>query len=226
MTGNRRGGWSVGVLAGRAATDGCTTTLTVWHYGSAMGASAGEVRLRNLEERGALTVVDAVTMVWVPGTPEPRVGRLHSRTGAGGRRGAVLGALAGTLVLAPEAPTAGGSIGALAGMLQHTGIDEPFLEEIKRRLTPGTSALLVLSENADLDAIRPVLERGRSRGDVTLMHAVLRADAPSSLREVLSALPSHPPGSPVSGDPSGAHPPVPSPRDDRPGRSPRHKEKP
>jgi len=155
-----------------------------------MGASAGELRLRSLEERRALTVIDAITLVWMPATPEPRVGRLRSRSGAGARRGAVLGALAGALVLAPAAGAAVGSgVGALAGRLHHTGIDEAFLAEMEARLVPGTSALLVLSENADLDAIRPFLERGRSRGDVTLMHAVLRDDAPQTLRDLLGVLP-------------------------------------
>jgi len=170
-----------------------TTTLTVWHYDSAMGASAGEVRLRDLEERGALSVIDAVTVVWMPATPRPRIGRLRSRAGAGARRGAVLGAIAGALVLAPAAGAAAGAgIGAVAGRLRHTGIDEAFLHEIESRLVPGTSALLVLSENADLEAIRPFLERGRSRGDVTLMHAVLHEDAPQALRELLDASPSSP----------------------------------
>jgi uncharacterized membrane protein len=104
------------------------------------------------------------------------------------------------LVLAPAAGAAAGAgVGALAGRLRHTGIDTAFLEEIKTRLEPGTSALLVLSENVDLDAIRPFLERGRSRGDVTLMHAVLREDAPDTLRELLGGLPSSPPDPSASG---------------------------
>ncbi len=192
------------------------TTLTVWHYDSAMGAAAGELRLRTLEERGALTVIDAITVVWMPHTPHPRVGRLHSRTGTGARRGAVLGAFAGALVLAPIAGAAAGAgAGALAGRLRHAGIDDAFLEEIKQRLTPGTSALLVLSENADLDAIRPFLERGRSRGDVTLMHAVLRDDAPDTLRELLDTMPSFDADPPTSDEPA-APPEAPSPRADRP----------
>jgi uncharacterized membrane protein len=169
-----------------------TITLTVWHYTSAMGASAGELRLSNLEQRGALTVIDAITLVWMPGTPNPRVGRLHARTGAGARRGAVLGALAGALVLSPVAGAAAGAgVGAFASRLRHTGIDVEFLEEMEKRLVPGTSALLVLSDNADLDAIRPFLERGRSRGDVTLMHAVLSDDAPRALHEMLDNVPSY-----------------------------------
>ncbi|WP_432479925.1 DUF1269 domain-containing protein [Nocardioides sp. GXQ0305] len=155
-----------------------------------MGAAAGEVRLRNLEERGALTVIDAVTVLWMPHAPRPRVGQLRSRTGQGARRGAVLGGLVGALVLVPVAGAAAGAgVGALAGRLRHTGIDTAFLEEIKARLAPGTSALLVLSQDADLEAIKPFLERGRSRGDVTLMHALLSEDAPDTLREVLGSMP-------------------------------------
>jgi len=201
--------------------------LTVFHYDSAMGASAGELRLRDLEERGALTVIDAITLVWMPATPKPRVGRLHARAGVGARRGAVLGALAGALVLAPVAGAAAGAgVGALAGRLRHTGIDEAFLEEMGRRLVPGTSALLVLSANADLDAIRPFLERGRSRGDVTLMHAVLRDDAPQALREMLETLPSLTSDSPVSLEPANAESPAPAPPEAPSGRSRPSKETP
>jgi uncharacterized membrane protein len=195
------------VPAGKDAGDLSATTLTVWHYNSAMGASAGEVRLRDLEERGALTVIDAITVLWMPAALKPRIGRFRSRTGARARRGAVLGGLAGTLVLAPVAGAAvGAGVGALADRLRRTGIDEAFLEEIERRLVPGSSALLVLSENADLDAIRPILERGRSRGDVTLMHATLGDDAPQSLRDLLALVPSYPsdPATPEDLEPSGS----------------------
>jgi uncharacterized membrane protein len=169
-----------------------------------MGAATGELRLRTLEERRALSVIDAITVVWMPHTPHPRIGRHHSRTGTGARRGAVLGALAGALVLAPAAGAAAGAgVGALAGRLRRTGIDDAFLEEMKTRLAPGTSALLVLSEDADLDAIRPFLERGRSRGDVTLMHAVLSDDAPVALRDLLAGMPSAPPDPADPSDPRG-----------------------
>ena len=194
--------------------DPAATSLTVWHYDSAMGAAAGELRLRNLEERGALTVIDAITVVWMPHTPHPRVGRLHSKTGAGARRGAVLGAFAGALVLAPAAGAAAGAgVGALAGRLKDTGIDDAFLEEMKARLVPGTSALLVLSRDADLDAVRPFLERGRSRGDVTLMHAALSDDAPDALTELLDTMPSY------ASEPTASEEPTDEPSDEPPSAS-------
>ena len=70
-------------------------TLTVWHYDTPMGAEAGEVRLKALQEHGALTVHDAVTVAWMPGAHQPHVGHFrHATSGAAGK-GSVLGALGG-----------------------------------------------------------------------------------------------------------------------------------
>ncbi len=57
------------------------------------------------------------------------------------------------------------------------GIDRTLLQEVKEALAPGTSALVVLSSDADLDAIRPFLDRG----DSVLIHAELSEDAPELL---------------------------------------------
>jgi uncharacterized membrane protein len=163
-----------------------TTTLTVWLYDSAMGAAAGEVRLKDLQQQGAITVVDAVTVTWVPGAHEPRVGHLRHETTSAATRGSVLGALVGSLLLTPVVGAAAGAgIAALAQKVRGSGIDDAFLEELKANLSSGTSALLVLSSDADLDVVRPFVERGLARGDVRLMHAWLPDDAPEALRTLV-----------------------------------------
>jgi uncharacterized membrane protein len=208
----------------RQATGG-PTALTVWHYDSAVGAEAGEVRLHDLENREALTVIDAITVAWMPNAAQPRVRQVTSPTRRGARRGAVLGALVGALALAPVAgATAGAGVGALVGRLGRAGIDDAFLQEMKRRLAPGTSALLVLSKDADLDEIRPLLERGRSRGHVTLLHAVLGDEGSDALRELLATMPSFPVDSSASGEPAVLRSPLPSQEPAPSGRSPRPKE--
>jgi uncharacterized membrane protein len=165
-------------------------TLTVWVYDSAMGAAAGEVRLKVLQQQGALTVHDAVTVTWVPGAHEPRLGHLRHETSAAASKGSVLGALLGSLVLAPFlGAAAGASVGALAQRLRGTGIERDFLEQVHQRLRPGTSALVVLSSGADVDAVRLVIERGRARGDVTLLLADLADDAPEALVDLLRTSP-------------------------------------
>jgi uncharacterized membrane protein len=146
-----------------------------------MGAAAGEVRLKSLRQRGALRVHDAITVSWMPGAHQPRIGHLRRETSAAAARSSVLGGLVDLVFLGP-------GVAALVTRLRGTGIDLGFLEELKARLHAETSALLVLSSDADLDVVRPAIERGLVRGDVTLMHALLPGDAPELLRAAVREL--------------------------------------
>src|SRR4051794_37057943 len=115
-----------------------------------MGAVAGEVRLKGLEQQGGLTVLDAITLTWMPGSDQPQIGHLRHKTGSAAGKGSVLGAVVGTLVLAPVVGAAAGAgVGALVERLRGTGLDETVLTDIRDQLRPGTSALLVLSRDAD-----------------------------------------------------------------------------
>jgi len=75
-----------------------TTTLAVWHYDTAMGAAAGEVRLKDLQQQGAVRVVDTITVTWVPGAEEPHLGHLLRHGAASIARASMLGALVGSLL--------------------------------------------------------------------------------------------------------------------------------
>jgi uncharacterized membrane protein len=93
------------------------------------------------------------------------------------------------LVLAPVAGAAAGAgVATIAQRLRGTGIDQDFLESVTSQLAPGTSALLVLSSEAKLDDVRTTIERGIARGDVTLLHAELADDAPSTMRDLVRDL--------------------------------------
>jgi uncharacterized membrane protein len=177
-------------VAARAAG----ATLTIWIYDSALGAAAGEVRLKKLQERNALQVHDEVTVTWMPGAHQPRIGHLRHETSATATRDSVLGGLVGLIFLAPETRAAGAGLAALAQRLRGTGIDQEFLEEVKAHLRPETSALVVLSGHADLDEVRPVIERGLARGDVVLMHALLHDAAPEILHAAVRELQDRSPG--------------------------------
>lgn len=163
-------------------------TLTVWIYDSAMGAAAGQVRLKDLRERDALQVHDAVTVTWMPGAHRPRIGHLVYETSAIATRGSVLGGLVGLVFLEPATEGAQAGIAALARRLRGVGIDQTFLEDMTAQLRPETSALLVLSGHADLDEVRPVIERGLARGDVVLMHVQLPDNGPELLSEAVLEL--------------------------------------
>ena len=171
-------------------------TLTAWLYDSPMGAVAGEVRLKDMEARGALTVLDAITLTWVAGADQPKIGHLRHKTGSAVGKASVLGAVVGSLVLTPVVGAAAGAgLGALAQRLKGTGIDEHLLTDIQEQLRPGTSALLVLSRDADFDVLMPFIQRGRARGDVTLIRSDLSEGAPQALQDLLDDL-GRPPGPP------------------------------
>jgi uncharacterized membrane protein len=154
------------------------TALTVWRYDTAFGADAGEVRLKALEERGRVVVHDAALISWLPGATTPRVRAVRHRTAGAASKGGIVGGLLGTLVLAPAAgAAAGAAVGALAQKLRGSGIESGFLEEVQQALGPGTSALVLLTSDADPDAVR----QWAARGDCQLIQADLDPEAAARL---------------------------------------------
>lgn len=165
------------------------TSLTVWIYDSAPGAAAGEVRLKDLAEHGGARILDAITVTWMPGAEAPLLGHLRHQTVGAATKGSLIGALIGALLLAPAVGAGvGAGAAALAQRLRDTGIDQALLDQVRERLVPGTSALVILSSDHDLGAVGSMLERGRERGDVHLLHAALSAEAPAALQALLRDL--------------------------------------
>jgi uncharacterized membrane protein len=165
------------------------TALTVWRYDTPFGAEAGAVRLKSLAERKVLTVHDAITIAWMPQAREPVIGHLKHSTAATAGKGSVLGGLVGMVVLAPLAGAAvGAGIATAAARLRKSGIDDEFVKELGSQLTPGSSALLVLSSDGNLDELRPAMERELERGDVVLLHAELSEDAPLAIVEAMEEI--------------------------------------
>jgi uncharacterized membrane protein len=48
----------------------------------------------------------------------------------------------------------GAGVGALAGHFADTGIDRDFIEAVQNKVTPGTSALFLLSDHAAMGRIK------------------------------------------------------------------------
>lgn len=156
--------------------------MTAWIYDSPMGAAAGEVRMWDLREQGVILVQDAVTVTWVGGAHRPRIGHLRHQSELVLGRGAVLPTIVRFLLRPSLDP------GDLATLLQGSGIDRHFLETVRSALVPGTSALMVLSSTATLDDVRPTIERGLARGDVSLIHVWLTPSALDILRRAAQSL--------------------------------------
>ena len=157
-------------------------TLSVWVYDSPRGAAAGKLRLERLSQRGAVTVVDVATVTWVRGAHRPRIGRPHVDPGFSATRRSPLEVLLGRLMF--PGPDTADNARELGRDLAGTGLGEDFLRELGESLVPDASALVVLSREVDFGEVRLVIERGRARGDVRLLHALLADDGITRLEEL------------------------------------------
>lgn len=160
------------------------TSLTAWLYDRIMGASDAEVWLRDLQDRDALTVHDAITLTWFPGAAEPQIGHVSHRTRSAAVKGSLLGGLLGILVLNPVAGAVAGAASASAiQRLRQAGIGDDVLERVVEHLAPGKSALVVLSSDGDPGAVAAAVQHGNP----TLVYAELDDDIAEELRQILGA---------------------------------------
>src|SRR3954447_27042804 len=130
-------------------------TLTVWKFADPAGAGSVLKTLTELEKHGHVDVYDGAVVSWEPGAKKPRTTQLRSTAGAGALGGVFWGFLFGLIFFVPLLGAAvGAATGALAGSLTHIGIDEGFIKEVREKITPGTSALFVLTSDAVMDKVR------------------------------------------------------------------------
>jgi uncharacterized membrane protein len=159
-------------------------SLTVWRFPTPLGVEAGELQLRRLEEQGALTVHDAVTVIWMPGAEQPEVRRVRHRAAGAAGKGTFWGALVGTLVLAPVAGAAvGATAAAVVSRLRHAGVPDATVDALQDALSPGTSALFVVTSDAKPEIVGPVV----AAGEGTLIHAEMDDKTAEELRRLLES---------------------------------------
>jgi uncharacterized membrane protein len=121
-------------------------------------ATAEAVRRELVEamKEHLLTLEDAVVVVHEP-DGKVKLRQAVSTTGAGAAGGAMWGGLIGLLFLAPMVGMAvGAASGALGGKMVDAGVNDDFMKTLGERLTPGTAALIVLSQS---NAPEKVIER-------------------------------------------------------------------
>jgi uncharacterized membrane protein len=130
-------------------------TLTAWKFDTPDGADQAEATLIQLSKEELIKIHDAATVSWEPGKKKPKTRQLQSLVGAGAVGGAFWGLLFGLLFFVPLLGLAlGAAGGALGGSLADAGISDDFINSVRSSITPGTSALFVLSSDAVLDKIQ------------------------------------------------------------------------
>ena len=131
-----------------------TGALTVFKFRNAYGAEQALNLIQELQAQGLLELRDAATVSWPSDKKKPKTRQLASTSAAGALDGSFWGLLFGLLFFVPILGVAVGALtGALAGSFADFGIDDKFIKTVKEKVTPGTSALFLLTRNVVMDRV-------------------------------------------------------------------------
>ena len=100
---------------------------TAWRFPGTEGADSAVVRLKDLKSKDLINLMDIAVLRWPEYAAEPT-----------------------TLEHAHEQ---GSKVSSLVRRMQRPGIDGSMIDSVKADLRPGTSAVVVLSSDAEIDAI-------------------------------------------------------------------------
>lgn len=129
-------------------------TLTVLKFENETGADQVLSTLEGLQKQELITVLDAAIVTWATGKKKPKTRQLYNMAGAGAMGGAFWGMLFGLLFFVPFLGAAiGAGMGALMGSFTDVGIDDNFIKQTRDKVTPGTSALFLMTANAVVDRV-------------------------------------------------------------------------
>ena len=156
----------------------------MWRFDTTDGAGTAADILADLERDGVVVIQDAATVEWEVGKRKPKTRQLTNTTVAGALGGGFWGLLFGMIFFVPLLGAAiGAATGAITGSLTDVGIDDRFINKIRDQVTPGTSALFVLTSDADVDRIAQGFVGG-PLGE--LIHTDLTPEQEAALREIFA----------------------------------------
>jgi uncharacterized membrane protein len=158
-------------------------TLTAWAFNTVEGAEQASQRLQALQTQELIKIQDAAVVAWEVGKKKPQTRQLSNMTATGALGGTFWGMLFGLIFFVPLLGAAiGAGIGALAGSMTDVGISDSFINSVKQRVTPGTSALFVLSSDAVVDRVKDAFKDAQAE----LIASNLTAEQEAKLREVFT----------------------------------------
>jgi len=160
-------------------------TFSVWKFDSADGAQNSLATLESLQRQELIRIHDAALVTWPSGSKKPKTKQLHDMKSSGALGGAFWGMLFGLIFFVPLLGLAiGAATGALAGSFSDVGIDDGFIRQVRDDVTPGTSALFLLTSDAVIDKVKD--EFTGSAGRVELIHTNLSDEQEAALRHAFS----------------------------------------
>lgn len=154
-------------------------TLTAWKFASASDADHALATLKQLQKQALINVHDAAVVSWPADRKRPKTRQVKEFGGALG--GAFWGLLFGLIFFVPIlGAAAGAAIGAVT--MRHVGIDDSFIEGVRSRITPGTSALFALTSEAVPDKVAAAFQGTHAE----LLYTNLTSEQESQLREAFA----------------------------------------
>ncbi|WP_344671503.1 DUF1269 domain-containing protein [Catenulispora yoronensis] len=158
-------------------------TLTVWKFHEADGAEKLLGQLEQMQKQELVSIKDGAVVAWPEQAKKPKTRQLSNLTGSGALGGAFWGLLFGLIFFVPLLGAAiGAAAGALGGSMADVGISKDFIEQVKAKIKPGTSALFLLTQDAVADRVKPAFEGAHAE----LISTNLSAEQEAQLRAAFS----------------------------------------
>ena len=130
------------------------SSLVVLKFDTPEGADKALELAQSLQKQQLLQLLDAATVTWPAGKKKPKTRHLGDMTCAGAWYGAFWGMLFGFLFFMPLLGAAwGAAVGALGGHFADYGIGREFIEQVRGKVTEGTSALFLLLGQVTTDRV-------------------------------------------------------------------------
>src|SRR3954452_6236750 len=156
-------------------------TLTAWKFPTPEGAGDALATLERLQKEELIVLLDAAVVSWPSDRKRPKTQQLHNLVGGGALGGSFWGMLFGLIFFVPLLGLAiGAAMGAVAGSLNDVGIDDDFINDVREKVTPGTSALFALTSNAVTDKVADAFRGSQAE----LLHTNLSSEQEEQLRGV------------------------------------------
>jgi uncharacterized membrane protein len=166
-----------------AKTEDEMSSMTVWKFPTPYGADAALDKLQGLQAQQLITVQDAAVVSWESGKSKPKTSQMNDTTKRGALGGGFWGLLFGLIFFVPLLGLAiGAASGALFGSLADVGINDSFIKSVRDQVTPGTSALFLLSSDAVIDRVKDEFPER----DAELISTNLSNEQEAKLREAFA----------------------------------------
>ena len=157
--------------------------LTAWAFPTVDGAEQAVEHVQELQKQDLIKLQDAAIVTWPADKKKPKTHHLSHLSAGGALGGSFWGMLFGLLFFVPLFGAAiGAGIGALTGSMGDEGVDDAFINSVRQRVVPGTSALFLLTFHTDIDQVKDVF----AGLGPELIASNLASDQEAKLREIFT----------------------------------------